>query len=393
MQKSGFIDIIILFSGYSPIRTQDLCYKYQTNKNFYYFTGIANEGNILLMYKLAENIVDILFVEEADDINEMTRKFAYVRRVSEFIECMNLLLNKYSKTNLNVGLDFYKAIHSKYDCPINLFSKLISEKWGYININNISPIIADMRIIKSKEETLIIKNAIEITRNGHERVVKSLHPGLYEYQVSAEFEYQICYDGADGIAFETVIAAGANALQVHYANKNKQIKSGDLVLVDCGAQYQQYVADVTRTYPASGKFTEKQKLFYNIVLRTRENVINAIKPGVQINKLNNICQQSLFEELNKIGLITEFDEVKNFFCHEVSHYLGLDVHDVGDRNMPLVPGVIIAVEPGIYIEEMGIGIRIEDNILVTDTGCEILTRDIILSIEDIEQFMKSNMKK
>ena len=195
-------------------------------------------------------------------------------------------------------------------------------------------------------------------------------------------------DRARDNAFDPIVASGENATILHYVENQEVVKEGDLVLFDIGADYEHYCGDISRTFPVSRKFSPRQKILYNIVLKAQEEVIKAIKPGLHFSKLNEIAKNSLAEGCMEIGLIKEKEELSNYYYHGVSHYLGLDTHDIGNRNRVLEPGMVITVEPGLYIEEESIGIRIEDDILVTENGCDILSKDIPKTIEEIERIME-----
>ena len=242
-------------------------------------------------------------------------------------------------------------------------------------------------MIKQPEEIEEIKKAISVTNKGILALMKNVKPGLYEYQVESYFDQQIKFNGASGIAFKTIAASGGNGCILHYHTNNTIIKDNDLVLFDLGAEYNLYKSDITRTIPANGKYTERQKEIYNIVLNGQKLVFSNIKPGITTKELNQILIDYYKVELKKIGLIEKDEEVVKYYFHGVSHHLGLDTHDVAIRDLPLQPGCIITVEPGLYIAEEGIGIRIEDDALVTEDGVINLSSEIIKEISDIEIYM------
>ena len=260
------------------------------------------------------------------------------------------------------------------------------EKDG-ITVNDCSSLVAKWRLEKSVEEVNEIKKAISITAKGIEAILKNIKPGLFEYQVESYFDQQIKYHGASGVAFKTIAASGVNGCILHYHTNNTEINDNELVLFDLGAEWNLYKSDITRTIPANSKFTERQKLIYNIVLNGQKLVFENIKPGITTRELNQILIDYYKVELKKIGLIKEDDEVKKYYFHGVSHHLGLDTHDVNLGNVPLTPGCVITVEPGLYILEEKIGIRIEDDALVTQDGCINLSKEIIKEVDDIESFM------
>ena len=234
-----------------------------------------------------------------------------------------------------------------------------------------------------------MKKAIQITKQGIENIFKNANPNMMEYELEACFDYEIKRNGAKDKAFNTILAGGKNATVLHYNENNQKINDGDLVLLDLGASFGYYSADISRTFPICGKFSQRQKQLYNIVLEAQQKVIDAIKPGLPFKRLNEIVIEHYETELLKIGLIKDKEEVKNYYYHGVSHFLGLDTHDVTDGIQELKEGMVITVEPGLYIAEEGIGIRIEDDVLVTKDGAENLSKDIIKTVDQIENFFNN----
>ena len=215
--------------------------------------------------------------------------------------------------------------------------------------------------------------------------------GMMEYEIEAYFDFELKKNGVNDFAFKSIAASGINGTILHYSDNNYQTKNNDLILFDVGAQWEYYNGDITRTFPVNGKFTKRQKQIYNIVLEGQQKVINAIKPNIEFKKLNEILKEHYAIELKKIGLISFDDEVSKYYYHSVSHMLGLETHDVGRHNEGVLKeGMVFTVEPGLYIAEEEIGIRIEDNIMVTKNGCEVLSKDIIRTVDEIENFMAGN---
>ena len=220
--------------------------------------------------------------------------------------------------------------------------------------------------------------------------MKNSRPSLYERQLDAYFDFSIKFNGANCKSFNTIAASGKNGTILHYEENDSIMEDNTLVLLDLGCEYKHYCSDITRTIPVNGKFTPRQKEVYESVLIVNEEVIKMIKPGLLYQDFQSKAKDMLAEECIKLGLITDKNEVGKYYYHGVGHFLGLDVHDVGRIDMgerAFEPGMIFTVEPGLYIAEEGIGIRIEDDVLVTDDGYENLSKDIIKSVSDIEQFM------
>nr|WP_280521242.1 M24B family metallopeptidase [Paenibacillus mangrovi] len=232
-----------------------------------------------------------------------------------------------------------------------------------------------------------MKRAIEITKDGIERIASHMRPGINEAELEAHFSFNLRVSGSKHYAFDPIVAGGARATVLHYEDNEQVVQDGELVLIDIGAEFDHYNADITRTLPVSGTFSERQKSIYNLVLKAELEVIKAIKPGIPFANLNEITKQVLAEGCKDLGLIGNDQELANFYYHGVSHGLGLDTHDVGDYNIELQPGMVLTVEPGIYITEEGIGIRIEDDVLVTADGCEVLSEGILKTVDEIEAFM------
>jgi Xaa-Pro aminopeptidase len=233
----------------------------------------------------------------------------------------------------------------------------------------------------------MMQKAIDITRDGLKDIMKVLEPGVFEYQLESTFTHSIKMNGADRNSFPTIAASGGDGVILHYVENDKKIEDNVLVLLDLGAQYKEYAADISRTYPSNGKFSSRQKEIYDIVLKAQAATIEIMKPGAKFSVLNETCKKVLTEELTSIGLIKTEEELSKYYYHGVSHFLGLDVHDLGDRDIVLEEGMVLTVEPGLYIAEEQIGIRIEDDILITKDGNRNLSIDIVKTTEDIESFM------
>ena len=268
-------------------------------------------------------------------------------------------------------------------------AKEFAEKYPGHAVKNISQVIAELRMQKDGDEVALVREAIGITDKALQYVMKHLEPGMAEYQAQADFEYMIRYNGAEGTAFPTIAGSGANGTMLHYDTNLDICEDGSLLLMDLGAKYRGYCADITRTYPVNGTYTERQRQVYDIVLAANREVAKTAKPGMTLKELNEIAKKVLAAGCMKLGLIEKEDEIDTYYMHGVSHHLGIDVHDVTAAcNETLQPGAIITDEPGLYIDEWEIGIRIEDDLLITENGCECLSEAIIRDPDEIEAFMK-----
>ncbi len=391
--------IVVLFSGKAPHRSADQSYQYTPNRNFYYLTGIKREEFILLMLKYDGIVKEHLFITKpepdiekwtgirmrADEAKEVSG-IDNIGYVETFNQNLAQALSNHYFTNIYLDTEYVEGINK----PGLALAENVREKYPYLRILSVSNILFDLRTIKEKAEIDNIRKAIEITRLGIEAVLKNCRSGIYEKQLEAYYDFTIKYNLADAPAFKSIMASGKNAVILHYEENNHILEDGKLVLFDLGAEYNHYCSDISRTIPINGKFTPRQKEVYESVLKVNEAIINLVKPGLTIKEFLDTAKDMLAEECIKLGLINDKKDVDKYYYHGVGHFLGLDVHDVGRKEFldrKLVPGMVLTVEPGLYIAEEELGVRIEDNVLVTDDGCENLSKSIIKSVEDIERFM------
>ena len=393
--------IVILFAGKAPKKTGDELYEFTPNRNFYYLTGIQEQEHIVVLLKSNETISETLFLKDIDLDAEMwngktlrdneAKEISGIEEVSymkEFSSYIHRAIN--GSENIKLYLDLSREAIDEPDSEANIVARQIRNKYPQVIIKNLSSKIALLRIIKSQEEIEQMKKAIEITIEGVKALMKNAKPGMKEYELEAYFDFECKTKGAKDYAFKTIAAAGKNATILHYAENNSEIKDGELILFDLGAQWNLYNADITRTFPVNGKFTDRQKEVYEAVLRVNKAVIEKIKPGLNYKELNAWATDLIAEECIKLGIINDKNEVRKYYWHSIGHSLGLDTHDLEPqgRNFTFAEGMVFTVEPGIYIGEENIGIRIEDDVLVTKDGCEVLTKEMIKEVNEIEKFMK-----
>ncbi|PGT20020.1 aminopeptidase P family protein [Bacillus cereus] len=394
--------ITILFAGQAPHMSADGHYKFVPNRNFYYVTGI-DEPNVIFMLKKFENSVEeTLFIEKSDPVmekwvgktvsSEEAEKISGIKKVvylDSFEKTMSNIL--FTENVKHIYLDLERREWNGTETKTLAFAKHIREQYPHVLIGNVYPNICELRVFKTEEEIEIIKEAIAVTKDGIYNVLKHAKADMMEYELEAYFDFTLKSSGIKHHAFHTILASGKNATVLHYENNDAQIQNGDLVLLDLGAQKDYYNADISYTFPVSGTFSSRQKQIYNIVLKALKETTELIKPGVKFAALNEHTKKVLAEECKAIGLIQEDEELSKYYYHGVSHFLGLDTHDVGTyKDRVLEEGMVITIEPGLYIEEEAIGIRIEDDILVTKDGYENLSKDIIREVEEIEEFMSGN---
>ncbi|MFQ3574930.1 MAG: aminopeptidase P N-terminal domain-containing protein [Cytophagales bacterium] len=382
---------------------------HKASSDLFYLTGIVQEETILVLFPdhFEQNFREVLFIRFTDEhtltwegkkLNkEEAKKTSGIQSVfwtHEFDQVLHQIVFEADVILLNTNehvrnsifiptkdLRLLESLKSKY--PLHIYGRL-------------SPILADLRLLKSEAEILWVNKAIEITHKAFLRTLKNIKPGMFEYEVEAEIIYEFIKNGSNGHAYSPIIAGGANACVLHYNENNQVLKSGELLLMDFGAEYACYNADLTRTVPVNGTFTKRQKEVYQAVLNIQKFAISLIRKGKSFKAYNEEIVQKTEEELFHLGLLSK-EEIstaaspktayKKFFMHGISHFLGLDVHDVGSRNVDFQPGMLLTVEPGIYIKEEGIGIRLENNILVTEDGNQDLMASIPIEIEELEELM------
>ncbi len=257
-----------------------------------------------------------------------------------------------------------------------------------IDVRNVVPVLDSMRLVKDEAEMVRQKRAIDITVEAQRAAMLAIRPGMFEYEVEAVVEFTFRSRGADRVGFPSIIGSGPNSTTLHYDTNRRQLQPGDLVVMDIGAEYGQYSADVTRTVPVDGRYTERQKDVYRLVLGAQQAAIDATRPGVTLGELTRIARGYI--DANS-GELCGGSSCNQYFIHGLSHWLGMRVHDVGDYSTPLAAGMVFTIEPGIYIEGEQIGIRIEDDILVTETGAEVLSAAAPRTVEAIEALMKREL--
>lgn len=399
MDKMEKGSVLILYSGEEVHISEDEYFDFEVNKNFRYLTDIARDNMILLLDKTGEEGKEILFIEEADPTMEkwfgkkLTKDEAKEQAEIDdvrFIDTFKSFLGRKISTGWvkSVYFDTYRGSFTDTEDFNTKKAAEFAKLYVGMPIKNIYPIIAYERMAKDDEEVSRIKRAVDMTRCGLEDVMKQLKPGMKEYQAQAIYEFRIKYMGSSGPSFPTIAGSGYNGTMLHYETNQMECQDGELLLLDLGSKADGWCSDITRTYPINGKFTKRQREVYEVVLHCNEEIIKAAKPGVTMAELNDLAKKHLAEGCKKLGLIKEDSELSKYYMHSVGHHLGLDVHDCTDcTGSVLREGCVITDEPGLYIEEEKIGIRIEDDLLITKDGCEVLSKDIIKDPDAIEAFM------
>lgn len=401
----------LFFSGHAPIRTADEFYPFTVNRNFYYLTGIEQENVCLVIIKGSGMTKSYLFLDKIDPVKalwdgagltfeEASQKSGVELENIRDIETLNTFISQMLSTTRRALFGSIDTLYLDLErlnekvpatYPIR-FGHELRSLYPYINLKTNQMILAEMRTVKDEAEIDEMRKAIHITKVGLERIMENLNVGRYEFQVEAEYNYVLNLHRTSP-SFGTIAASGKNATVLHYRNNDSAIEPGSLVLFDLGCFSNHYCSDITRTYPASGKFTQRQKEVYETVLEVNKKAIEYLKPGMTLKEYNDYGKMLLTEGAKKLGLIKEDSEIMKYYYHSLGHYLGLDVHDVGNYAKPIPEGAVITVEPGLYIAEEGIGIRIEDDIVVKHGGNINLSKDIIKEVKDIEAYMAKVQKK
>ena len=386
---------VVLFSGNAINSSEDECYPFDVNRNFYYLTGLENESMVLVINSIDGVISENLFILPYDEIlakwvggrmsKEEASEKSGVDNVYDFSELDDYLASVLNRERANNNYKMYFDLwhYSAKQMPseaINYVNKL-KNNHPSLDIKDIYSLLAKMRLVKDEYEITCIRRAIEITNAGIRQMISQIKPNMSEMVMEGLFNFTLAQNNCNKNAFKSICASGKRATILHYADNNQMIEDGELFLCDLGATFKNYCADISRTFPANGKFSKRQKEIYEIVLGAQKIVEENAKPGITLRALNKMVVEYYTKELPKHGLNKDVSE---YYFHGVSHHLGLDTHDVNAGNVPLTPGNVITNEPGLYIEDENIGIRIEDDLLINGTGCEVLSKDIIKNVEDIE---------
>ncbi len=381
------------------------------NSDLFYLSGIDQEETILLIYPDAVSGLhkEILFVKETNETiaiwegEKLTKKQATstsgiknIHWINQFEQVFQTIVFQAQCLYLNSNEHSRKYID--IETAEMRFNKKIIAKYPLYKIERSAPIMHTLRAIKSQEEINLIQQACNITEKGFRRLLSFVKPGVMEYEIEAELIHEFIRNRSRGFAYGPIIASGANACVLHYTENNKECKSGDVILLDVAAEYGNYASDLTRSLPVNGKFTKRQKDVYNAVLRVMKGATKMLTVGNTIPEYHKAVGLLMEKELLDLGLVT-MDDIKNqhlelpaykkYFMHGTSHFLGLDVHDVGDYNRKLEAGMVFTCEPGIYIPEENLGIRLENNILVTANGPIDLMANIPIEVDEIEGLMRS----
>ena len=422
MQQIGTGNIAIIASASSAVRNRDVHYPFRQDSDFYYLTGFNEADALAVFIPGREQGEYVLFCREYDATKALwegahaglegaTTHYGAddAFPIDDLDEILPGMLENKAKVFYPMGkngeldhklLDWINHIRKQSRSGVTAPGELVS----------LEHIVHEMRLFKSAEEIKLMRRAAEISAQAHVRAMQYCQAGVYEFEIEAELIHQFMRSGLRAVAYPSIVAGGKNACVLHYTENADKLRKGDLLLIDAGAECDHYAADITRTFPVSGKFTEPQRLLYQLVLDAQAAALDEIAPGIAWNKAHEASVEVLTKGLVELGLLKgrikkliKEEKYKQFYMHRIGHWLGMDVHDVGDYKIKdewrlLEPGMVLTVEPGLYVpadcqtvdkQWRGIGIRIEDDVLVTADGYEVLTASVPKTVEAIEAVMRS----
>ena len=415
--------IAVIPTASTRVRSRDTDYPYRPDSDFYYFTGFSEPNAVMILAPGREDGSFILCLREKNPLTEIWDghmeglngvKKNYEADQSFDIEDLETILPSLflgrQKVFFTLGQDevLDKILMKSFNAV-----RAGQRRGGVVpsEIQALEPLVHEMRLIKSKYEIGLMKKSAKISVDAHKRIFENCKPGVFEYQIEADIIHEFGKHGAVP-AYTSIVASGQNACTLHYISNRDKMKSGQLLLTDAGCENEMYAADITRTIPVSGEYSKEQKEIYELVLEVQKNAINSIKPGQTFEGLQSDAIKGLTKGLKKLGLLKgrvdqliKSEAYKDFYMHGIGHWLGMDVHDVGSymdqkgKSRKFENGMVLTIEPGIYIskknknvptEYRGIGIRIEDDVLVTKSGCDVLTKALPKEIGEIESIMARN---
>lgn len=391
----------------------DQFHPFKQNSDLFYLSGIDQEETILLIYPDSPipKYREVLFLKKTNAYIAVWEGHKYTEEEAKatsgistihwkedfaglFGQLMNHAENVYLNTNENDRANIVVETRNAR------FIKETRQRYPLHTYIRTAPIMGKLRTSKSNFEKELLQTACDITNKAFRRVLQFVKPGVMEFEVEAEIMHEFLRNRATRNAYGSIIASGANACVLHYVDNNMECKNGDLLLMDFGAEYANYCADLTRTIPVNGKFTPRQKDVYNAVLRVQREAIQMMHVGMILKEFNNEVGKVMESELKGLGLISDNDiknqdpenpAYKKYFMHGTGHHLGIDVHDIGDHYAPLPDGAVLTCEPGIYIPEENIGIRIENDIMITKNGKYDFMNECPIEVEEIEEIMNAKL--
>jgi len=448
MEKVGPDALAILWSAPPARYSLDVDYEYRQDSNLYYLTGITQEDTILVLMPGNATRREILFVKDLDPVREhwtghrltvaeatAASAITTVLATSQFDAFVSAMLNRqaFGAVDEKEAAHFFDALASgraKVVLPLDAgrtvtgplshalqFARDIRDRFLGFGVADLTPVLTDLRTVKTPFERSVLIQSLEISAEAQKAGMRAARPGVHEYEVKAAIESSYRSHGAVSWSYPPIVGSGPNATVLHYADSRRQLRDGELLLVDAAANYEYASGDITRTYPVNGRFSAPQRELYSIVLEAQEAAIATVRPGVTLRDVHQKTVDVIKAGLLRLGLITDAtgDQYKMWYTHGSTHYIGLDVHDVGDRSRPLTPGMAFVIEPGLYIRQSAldalprsadndaliaklkpvvqkyadIGVRVEDSFLLEDDGLRRLSTGVPRTIEEIEAFMRN----
>ncbi|HEV2986222.1 MAG TPA: aminopeptidase P N-terminal domain-containing protein [Vicinamibacterales bacterium] len=453
MERLGSDALLVLWSAPTARYSLDIDYEYRQDSNLYYLTGLTQEDTVLVLMPGNESRREILFVKDPNPerehwtghrltVDEARHETGIdtVLTTSQFDAFAAAILDRrpFGPIDEKQGARFFAALgdnHARVDVVLDSprglndqpaspalvsrpleFARQIRDRFFGFQIGDAARMLADLRTVKTAYERKVLVKGLEISSDAQMAGMRAAHPGVYEYEVKAAIEAVFRGRGAVSWSYPSIVGSGPNATTLHYPHDRRQLQAGDLLLVDAAANYDYMSGDITRTYPVSGTFSPVQKDVYELVLSAQEEAIETARPGVSIQEVHNKTVEVIKAGLLKLGLIADAggDQYRMWYTHGACHYIGIDVHDVGDRNRPLEPGMAFTIEPGIYIRQSvldllprtpenlalidrirpsvekyaDIGVRVEDSFLLEESGLRRLSASVPRTVEEIEAFLK-----
>lgn len=421
MEQMADNSIAILPSATETIRNNDVHHRFRQNSDFMYLTGFREPDAVLVLMPGREQGEYVLFVRDKDPAREIWDGYragpdGAVEQyqaddafpIDDIDDILPGLMEGRSRVYSQMGVDG-DFDHQLMTWVNQIRAKVRTGAQPPEDFSDMSHLLHDLRLFKSKQEIAIMREAAKISARAHTRAMKACKPGMMEYQLQAEIEHECMLAGSPWPAYPAIVGSGENACILHYIENTAKIKDGDLVLIDAGCELEYYASDITRTFPANGHFSTEQRAIYDLVLKAQYASIEAVRPGQPWIAPHETTVRVLVEGLVELGLLDgnvdaliSSNAYAPFFMHKTGHWLGMDVHDVGDYKVGgewrvMEPGMVMTIEPGLYISPhntkvearwRGIGVRIEDDVVVTKDGCEVLTQDVVKDPADIEALMK-----
>ena len=383
---------------------------FRQNNDLFYLCGIDQEESILVIFPEAKDpkFKEVLFIKETSELMAIWEGHKFTKKEAQEISGIatiiwtkdfdNILPSLvFEATTIYLNTNEHVRSGNEVETRDARFIKACQQKYPLHQYGRLAPIMQQLRAIKSEWEIGLMQDACNITEKAFRRILGFVKPNVWEFEIEAELMHEILRNRSTGPAYHPIIASGANACILHYVENNQQCKDGDLILLDLGAEYANYSSDMSRTIPVNGKFSPRQKAVYNAVFRVMKQAVNMLVVGNTLEKYHQEVGKLMQEEMIQLNLLdrkeVENQDEKNplykkYFMHGTSHFLGLDTHDVGDRQRAFEAGMVFTCEPGIYIKEEGIGIRIENNYLITAGAPIDLMKNIPIEVEEIEALMK-----